>query len=65
MSILDLAATTESDEVFRRTLHEAEVQGRVTHDQLRAELERHPRHRGGPRLRRRDRGRSDPDPLAA
>jgi len=48
--LLDLAATTESDEVFRRTLHEAEVQGRVTHDQLHAELGRHPGHPGAPRL---------------
>jgi very-short-patch-repair endonuclease len=48
--VLDLAATIESDEVFRRTLHEAEVQGRVTHDQLRAELKRHPSHAAALRL---------------
>ncbi len=51
-AILDLAAVVTSDEVFARTLHEAEVQDWVTHDQLRAELDRHPTHPGRPRLER-------------
>ena len=51
-AILDLAASITSDEVFARTLHEAEVQDWVTHDQLRAEIDRHPTHPGRPRLER-------------
>ena len=51
-AILDLAASITSDEVFARTLHEAEVQDWVTHDQLRAEIDRHPTHPGPPRLER-------------
>jgi very-short-patch-repair endonuclease len=51
-AILDLAASLSSDEAFARTLHEAEVQDWVTHDQLRAELDRHPKHPGRPRLER-------------
>ncbi len=51
-AILDLAASLHSDQVFARTLHEAEVQDWVTHDQLRAEIDRHPRHPGRKRLER-------------
>ena len=51
-AILDLAASLSSDEAFARTLHEAEVQDWVTHDQLRAELNRHPNHPGRHRLER-------------
>lgn len=51
-AILDLAATLDSDEAFARTLHEAEVQDWVTHEQLRAELDRHPGHPGAKRLAR-------------
>jgi very-short-patch-repair endonuclease len=51
-AILDLAATLTSDEVFARTLHEAEVQDWVTDEQLRAELDRHPNHPGRGRLER-------------
>ncbi len=51
-AILDLAASLASDEVFARTLHEAEVQDWVTHDQLRAEIDRHPAHPGRQRVER-------------
>ena len=51
-AILDLAASLASDEVFARTLHEAEVQDWVTHHQLRAEVDRHPAHPGRGRLER-------------
>jgi very-short-patch-repair endonuclease len=51
-AVLDLAASPSTDEVFARTLHEAEVQNWVTHEQLRTELERHPTHPGRARLER-------------
>ncbi len=51
-AIFDLAASLTSDEVFARTLHEAEVQDWVTHDQLRAEIDRHPAHPGRQRVER-------------
>ena len=51
-AILDLAASLSSDEAFARTLHEAEVQDWITHDQLHAEINRHPAHPGRPRLER-------------
>jgi very-short-patch-repair endonuclease len=51
-AILDLAASLTSDEVFARTLHEAEVQDWVSQDQLRDELDRHHDHPGRSRLER-------------
>ncbi len=51
-ALLDLAGSPSTDEVFARTLHEAEVQNWVTHEQLRTELERHPTHPGRARLER-------------
>jgi hypothetical protein len=49
-ALLDLAATLTSDEDLARAVHEAEVQRRVTHASLRAEIDRNPRHSGCGRL---------------
>jgi very-short-patch-repair endonuclease len=47
---LDLAVVVGRDEVFARAVHEAEAQRRVTQASLKAEVERHPTHRGAKRL---------------
>jgi Protein of unknown function (DUF559) len=49
-TILDLAATLRSDNVFRRTVHEALVQRRVSEHGLRRAIETHPGHPGVKRL---------------
>jgi hypothetical protein len=49
-TILDLAASLRSDNVFRRTIHEALVQRRVSEHTLRRAIETHPDHRGVKRL---------------
>lgn len=49
-TILDLAAVMYSQRAFRRLVHEAQAQGRVTPEGLHAEIERAPRHRGAPRV---------------
>ena len=49
-TILDCSETMYSQRAFRRLVHEAEVQGKTNPDELRAEIERCPGHRGAPRL---------------
>jgi very-short-patch-repair endonuclease len=49
-TILDLAATLRSDHVFRRTVHEALVQRRVSEHALRKAIDTHPGHPGANRL---------------
>jgi very-short-patch-repair endonuclease len=49
-TLLDLAVTLRSDRVFRRTVHEALVQQRVSEHTLRRAIETHPGHKGCGRL---------------
>ena len=49
-TVLDLAVTVGPDELFARSVHEAEVQRLVTQASLNAEIERNPTHPGSRRL---------------
>jgi hypothetical protein len=49
-TVLDLATAARDDRVFRRLVHEAQVQKRTSVQRLRAEIARFPDHRGVPRL---------------
>jgi very-short-patch-repair endonuclease len=51
-TMLDLAAVMYSDRHFARVVHEAQVQRKVTIDQMRAEIDLTPRHLGAARLAR-------------
>jgi very-short-patch-repair endonuclease len=49
-TVLDLAVTVRSERVFRRTVHEALIQERVSEHTLRRAIEAHPDHKGAKRL---------------
>jgi very-short-patch-repair endonuclease len=49
-TVLDLAATEPFERVFRRTVHEALVQEKVSEHSLRRAIEAHPDHKGVTRL---------------
>jgi very-short-patch-repair endonuclease len=48
--LLDLAVTLRSERVFRRTVHEALVQEKVSEHTLRKAIQTHPGHKGSERL---------------